>query len=171
MLPGFHGGTEVLCGSECCPQVYTGIHGMATHSVVLPSSSVVFDAFYDICLAALVCGKTVVVEPDLHLALEMQPRLSLVFMVPSVAAALDPSLYEKVDMMLLGGEALPTPLVEQLCQLGIRLGNIYGPTEATVWCTSGGTMAQGVWHCCSQLPCLSAGESSCMLGSKCFCNP
>ncbi|MFJ9328650.1 amino acid adenylation domain-containing protein [Streptomyces sp. NPDC101230] len=34
-----------------------------------------------------------------------------------------------------GGEALPTPLAEQLARVCGRLVNVYGPTETTVWST------------------------------------
>jgi amino acid adenylation domain-containing protein len=36
---------------------------------------------------------------------------------------------------LLGGEALPGDLVQQLCSLGVEAWNMYGPTETTVWST------------------------------------
>ncbi|WP_369036291.1 non-ribosomal peptide synthetase [Streptomyces adonidis] len=34
-----------------------------------------------------------------------------------------------------GGEELPTALAEELLRLGIRLYNVYGPTETTIWST------------------------------------
>ncbi len=41
-----------------------------------------------------------------------------------------------LDHILLGGEPLPDALVETLAQSpGVRLSNMYGPTEATIWST------------------------------------
>src|SRR4030095_3309674 len=36
---------------------------------------------------------------------------------------------------LIGGEALPKDLADQLIARGIELWNMYGPTETTVWST------------------------------------
>ena len=36
---------------------------------------------------------------------------------------------------LVGGEALPKDLAEQLIARGVELWNMYGPTETTVWST------------------------------------
>ena len=36
---------------------------------------------------------------------------------------------------LVGGEALPKDLAEQLIACGVELWNMYGPTETTVWST------------------------------------
>ena len=36
---------------------------------------------------------------------------------------------------LVGGEALPTDLADQLISSGIELWNLYGPTESTIWST------------------------------------
>ncbi|MGA4844088.1 amino acid adenylation domain-containing protein [Streptomyces sp. G45] len=38
--------------------------------------------------------------------------------------------------MLVGGEALPAPLADQLRDLGRELLNVYGPTETTIWSTA-----------------------------------
>ncbi len=38
---------------------------------------------------------------------------------------------------LTGGEALPTELAQDLCALGVRLSNLYGPTETTIYSTGG----------------------------------
>ncbi|KAA5835174.1 amino acid adenylation domain-containing protein [Saccharopolyspora hirsuta] len=38
--------------------------------------------------------------------------------------------------VLVGGEALPAPLAEQLVELGGRVTNLYGPTETTIWSAS-----------------------------------
>ncbi len=42
-----------------------------------------------------------------------------------------------VRTLLLGGEAFPAPLAEELAQVtGARIVNMYGPTETTVWSTT-----------------------------------
>ncbi|MFD7257552.1 amino acid adenylation domain-containing protein [Streptomyces sp. NPDC059874] len=38
--------------------------------------------------------------------------------------------------MLVGGEALPPALADEMCALGSRVTNVYGPTETTVWSTA-----------------------------------
>jgi amino acid adenylation domain-containing protein len=38
--------------------------------------------------------------------------------------------------MLCGGERLPRPLAEKLLARGDELWNMYGPTEATIWCSA-----------------------------------
>ena len=41
-----------------------------------------------------------------------------------------------LDMLMLGGEALPAELAEELCALvSGQVFNLYGPTETTVWST------------------------------------
>jgi amino acid adenylation domain-containing protein len=39
--------------------------------------------------------------------------------------------------VLTGGEPLPAPLARRLAATGCRLRNVYGPTETTIWSTSG----------------------------------
>ncbi len=47
---------------------------------------------------------------------------------------------------LLGGEALPGDLVQQLCALGVEAWNMYGPTETTVWSTCHPLVADAPIH-------------------------
>ena len=42
---------------------------------------------------------------------------------------------DKELKILCGGEAFPPSLVNQLCEMVGEVWNMYGPTEATVWCT------------------------------------
>lgn len=52
-----------------------------------------------------------------------------------------PDTFRGLDHLLLGGEPLPPALAERLStQVEGSLWNVYGPTEATVWCA-----AQKVW--------------------------
>jgi amino acid adenylation domain-containing protein len=44
---------------------------------------------------------------------------------------------ERLQLLLVGGEALPIPLAGQLrSAVRGRLNNMYGPTEATIWCST-----------------------------------
>ncbi|MBT8423133.1 MAG: LLM class flavin-dependent oxidoreductase, partial [Gammaproteobacteria bacterium] len=60
---------------------------------------------------------------------------------PSLAAMLIQddearSALSRLDVMLVGGEALPPALAKQLLDAGVgRLLNMYGPTETTIWST------------------------------------
>ncbi|EME20380.1 non-ribosomal peptide synthetase [Rhodococcus triatomae] len=47
--------------------------------------------------------------------------------------------------VLVGGEALPAPVATELSQRAPSVTNMYGPTEATVWCTSAPVPAGGDW--------------------------
>ncbi len=60
---------------------------------------------------------------------------------PSMAAMLlvdpaAPAALRSLRAMLVGGEALPSPLARQLRALVPTLHDVYGPTETTVWSTS-----------------------------------
>ena len=45
---------------------------------------------------------------------------------------------KKVDVLLIGGEPLPRDLYERIQPIfdRVRVFNVYGPTEATIWSTS-----------------------------------
>ncbi len=47
--------------------------------------------------------------------------------------------------VLVGGEALPTPVAAALSARARTVTNMYGPTEATVWCTSAPVPADREW--------------------------
>ncbi|MGW6692139.1 amino acid adenylation domain-containing protein [Rhodococcus sp. NPDC054953] len=47
--------------------------------------------------------------------------------------------------VLVGGEALPAPVAVGLAARARSVTNMYGPTEATVWCTSAPVPARGAW--------------------------
>ncbi|WP_052704175.1 non-ribosomal peptide synthetase [Vibrio nigripulchritudo] len=63
-------------------------------------------------------------------ALQITPsHLTLLMEDPRFTAALS-----KLNLLLIGGEALPQPLLEKLqSATSARLFNMYGPTETTVW--------------------------------------
>ena len=45
--------------------------------------------------------------------------------------------------MLVGGEALPTPLAHRMAELGASVTNLYGPTETTIWSAAAEVHADG----------------------------
>src|SRR5262249_454843 len=64
----------------------------------------------------------------------LQCTPSMAAMLPTDPAALRP--LSRVRKWLLGGEALPLPLVEQLRgTMSAAIHNMYGPTETTIWST------------------------------------
>jgi natural product biosynthesis luciferase-like monooxygenase protein len=53
-----------------------------------------------------------------------------------LADAAGRSALSELDVMMVGGEALPAPLAQELREhVGGRLFNMYGPTETTIWST------------------------------------
>ena len=60
-------------------------------------------------------------------------------MTPSALGAVDPTLADKLRALVVGGEACPPELVARWAP-GRRMINGYGPTEATVVCTSSGPL-------------------------------
>ncbi|MFD2169214.1 amino acid adenylation domain-containing protein [Tumebacillus lipolyticus] len=69
-----------------------------------------------------------------HRATMLQCTPSLMGMITANEAGF--SMLEGVQKILLGGEAMPLALAQQIKQhTSARLFNMYGPTEATVWAT------------------------------------
>ena len=118
---------------------------------VLASTSLSFDVSVFELLAPLLAGGCIEVTADV-LAAAARPggwAGSLVSAVPSVLAgqvASGGGLGLSADMVLFCGEALPAQLVAQVrvAMPGVRVANIYGPTEATVYATT--------WFCCDEIP-------------------
>ncbi|AOT06689.1 non-ribosomal peptide synthetase [Pseudoalteromonas luteoviolacea] len=84
--------------------------------------------------SVLLCDST---EPELLVQTCHQHDVNLIKLTPSFAQALLPWLQQStvnVTQWILGGEALSLPLVQQLrdLNLGARLFNHYGPTEACI---------------------------------------
>ena len=77
-------------------------------------------------------GETVAGLVQRHEVTHLQCTPSLAAML--VANPVDRESLRSLDHMMLGGEALPTALAVELCELlGGRLTNMYGPTETTIW--------------------------------------
>lgn len=54
---------------------------------------------------------------------------------PSLLRALEPAALAELQLLMLGGEALPPELLERLPP--VRVENMYGPTETTIWSSTG----------------------------------
>lgn len=59
---------------------------------------------------------------------------------PSLLRAIDPSALAPLRQLLLGGEPLPPALLAALPP-GLAVENMYGPTETTIWSTTGAVSA------------------------------
>lgn len=65
-----------------------------------------------------------------------EERITVAFFPPSVLATIPPTPLPALRMMMTGGEACAQRLVDTW-GVGRRFVDLYGPTEATVWCTTG----------------------------------
>ncbi|WP_219725999.1 amino acid adenylation domain-containing protein [Janthinobacterium sp. ROICE36] len=109
---------------------------------VLAAASVCFDPSVMEILGTLSLGGTVVLAENVLALLELQSahRVRTAIMVPSamqglLAAGWQP---EAIGCVVFGGEVLKRSLVQQLhaLQPGLRVVNVYGPTEDTVYATA-----------------------------------
>ncbi|RKS87532.1 non-ribosomal peptide synthase protein (TIGR01720 family)/amino acid adenylation domain-containing protein [Orbus hercynius] len=57
-------------------------------------------------------------------------RIDFAFIPP---ALLDQDMALQLPVLTVGGEAISTELVQRYCQQGVKLINVYGPSETTVW--------------------------------------
>lgn len=111
-------------------------------SGVLAAASICFDASVMEILGTLSLGGTVVLAENLLALLELPSadRVRTCTMVPSGMQALLAAgrLPEGIRCFVLGGEVLKRSLVDQLHALkpGLRVVNVYGATEDTVYSTA-----------------------------------
>ncbi|WP_432021789.1 amino acid adenylation domain-containing protein [Streptomyces parvus] len=112
-----------------------GAEGLAK---VLASTSLSFDVSVFEIFAPLLAGGSIEVVTDLLALAERPWSGTLISGVPSVVSALlDAGAPLDCDRIVLAGEALPEHLVRRLRQHapGVRIANLYGPTESTVYAT------------------------------------
>ncbi|MEU5051464.1 amino acid adenylation domain-containing protein [Streptomyces sp. NPDC021096] len=105
---------------------------------VLASTSLSFDVSVFEIFAPLLAGGSIEVVPDLLALAERPWSGSLISGVPSVfSALLEAGTPLDCDQIALAGEALPEQLVRRLRHQapGVRIANLYGPTESTVYAT------------------------------------
>ncbi|SEL52267.1 amino acid adenylation domain-containing protein [Roseateles sp. YR242] len=110
---------------------------------VLFATSVSFDLSIFEIFATLASGGTLVVVDDVTAVMGAAQRLdiTLINTIPSAAAQLLDGLvaFPRLRAINLAGEPLPRPLADRLLAAlpGVRLRNLYGPTETTTYSTCG----------------------------------
>ncbi len=137
----------------CLPQVF----GFTAVDRILGVTTVSFDIAALELLGALCCGMTVVLasaeqarDPAQLLDLMQQEHVNVLQMTPTRLRMLleagnarggregeGAGVLCGIRTLLVGGEALPQALAEQLLPLShLRVFNVYGPTETTIWSAS-----------------------------------
>lgn len=117
------------------------IYGLTGEDVVFQGASVAFDlSMEEIWIPYLVGATLIVASPEMMGDAEKLPDLltqagvTVLDTVPTLLALL-PRDVPGVRVILLGGEALPAPLIARWARPDRRIFNTYGPTEATVVAT------------------------------------
>jgi non-ribosomal peptide synthetase-like protein len=117
------------------------IYGVKSNDVVFQGSSVAFDlSMEEIWIPYLVGATLVVATPEIMGDAEKLPDvmieagITVIDTVPTLLSLL-PRDIPSVRIILLGGEALPAPLISKWAKAGRQIFNTYGPTEATVVAT------------------------------------
>ncbi|GJD54527.1 Pls/PosA family non-ribosomal peptide synthetase [Methylobacterium dankookense] len=118
------------------------LYGMRADDVVFQGASVAFDlSMEEIWVPYLVGATLFVASPAMMGDLESLPgileaqRITVLDTVPTLLAMISGDL-PHLRLVLLGGEALPEPLVARWATGRRQLFNTYGPTEATVVATA-----------------------------------
>ncbi|MBW3571261.1 MAG: amino acid adenylation domain-containing protein [Gemmatimonadetes bacterium] len=107
-------------------------------SAVLGATPVTFDVSVAELFGTLCCGGTVVLVENALAGLPRGRRVLAAPMTPTAAAELlrEGRLPAGAQTLLLGGEAVPPPLVGALAESGVpRIVNLWGPTEDTTYST------------------------------------
>ncbi|WP_243636854.1 non-ribosomal peptide synthetase [Rhodococcus sp. Eu-32] len=86
--------------------------------------------------SVVVVPRTTVVDPPKLAAVIAEANATVVQATPSLWRLLLGSLRDCSIRVLVGGEAVPAELADQLTAVGDTVWNVYGPTEATVWATA-----------------------------------
>jgi amino acid adenylation domain-containing protein len=107
-------------------------------TAVLGSTPVTFDVSVGELFGTLCCGGSVVLVENALAALPRGRTVAAAPMTPTAAAELlrEGRLPPGARTLLLGGEAVPPPLVGALAEAGVpRIVNLWGPTEDTTYST------------------------------------
>lgn len=126
----------------------SNIIGFSPNKTIISVTTISFDIFVTESLTSLLKGLKIVIaneeEQRLPRALNeviLKNKVNMIQTTPSRIQLMisdEDSLecFEKLTDIMVGGEALPTPLLEQLKSLTkAKIYNMYGPTETTVWST------------------------------------
>ncbi|HMO29975.1 Pls/PosA family non-ribosomal peptide synthetase [Enterovirga sp.] len=118
------------------------LYGIRSDDVVFQGASVAFDLSMEEIWIPLKVGATLLVAtPAMIGDVERLPDLlaeggvTVLDTVPTLLAMIGRDV-PSLRLILMGGEALPAPLVARWSKPGCRLLNTYGPTEATVVATA-----------------------------------
>ncbi|WP_353744529.1 MULTISPECIES: Pls/PosA family non-ribosomal peptide synthetase [unclassified Methylobacterium] len=134
----------VISHANICHFLRSGnaLYGMTGDDVVFQGASVAFDlSMEEIWVPYLVGATLFVASPAMMGDVESLPAIlaeggcTVIDTVPTLLAMITGDL-PGVRLVLLGGEALPEPLVARWATGARRLFNTYGPTEATVVATA-----------------------------------
>ena len=134
----------VITHANICHFLRSGnaLYGMRADDVVFQGASVAFDlSMEEIWVPYLVGASLFVASPSMMGDVEALPGIiaangiTVLDTVPTLLAMITGDL-PKVRLVLLGGEALPEPLVAKWATATRQLFNTYGPTEATVVATA-----------------------------------
>lgn len=117
------------------------VYGLTSDDVVFQGASVAFDlSMEEIWVPYLVGATLTVATPEVMSDIERLPEVledagvTVLDTVPTLLALL-PRDIPGLRVILLGGEALPAPLIARWARQDRRIFNTYGPTEATVVAT------------------------------------
>jgi non-ribosomal peptide synthetase component F len=134
--------------------IHNFIHGI-TQKIEFPPgkkilgiTTVSFDIFGLETFIPLAKGLTIVLadenqqqDPGSLVELLQKHKVDLIQTTPSrmqllITSAPDLAWLKKVSALMIGGEAFPEKLLQQLTALtGAKIYNMYGPTETTIWST------------------------------------
>ncbi|WP_052083106.1 non-ribosomal peptide synthetase [Rhodococcus fascians] len=121
---------------------------VTTDSRVLAFASTSFDASVLEMVLAFCGGATMVIAPtDVYGGVELaavlaEKSVTHAFVTPAALASVDPSGLDDLQVVVTGGDAAGSELVERWAP-GRDLFNAYGPTEATVFASLGTPMRPG----------------------------
>ena len=123
----------------------TGTPAEAPDTRVLHVASPSFDASVLEMMWSIAVGHTLVVAPAAEYAGDAlgrileRDRVTDTLITPTVLATVDPRRGRTVRNLVTGGEACPPELIARWTTPGSgrRMFNFYGPSEATVWATTG----------------------------------
>ncbi|MEU4315654.1 amino acid adenylation domain-containing protein [Nocardia sp. NPDC024068] len=137
-----HAGLASFAAEQCY------LFGVTPASRTLHFSSPSFDASVLELLLGFACGATVVIAPpDIYGGTELAQllrveRVTHAFVTPAALATVDPAGLDRLQTVMVGGEACGPELVATWADR-YRMHNMYGPSEATVAATMSGPMRAG----------------------------